>query len=190
MNLYNRILIKYIFNKIKTTAVLSFFLLLLLNPLHAQDLINFSHLSIQDGLSNRNVLSVLQDHYGFMWFGTNDGLNRYDGKNITVYKNDPLDPNSLSNSVVLSMYEGKDGELWICTINGLNLYNMDNDNFEVFKLKPEAANDITSNVVVMVTEDSKGNLYAGTVMAGIQKLDRSTGNFIPDSKRHDRPERF
>ena len=78
MKLYNRVLIKNIFNKIKTVIILSFFLLLLPNHLHAQDIINFSHLSIQDGLSNRNVLSVFQDHYGFMWFGTNDGLNRYD----------------------------------------------------------------------------------------------------------------
>ena len=110
MNLYNRVLIKYKFNKIKIVIILSFFILLLPNQLQAQDVINFSHLSIQDGLSNRNVLSVFQDHYGFMWFGTNDGLNRYDGKNITVYKNDPLDTNSLSNNVVLSIYEGKDGE--------------------------------------------------------------------------------
>ncbi len=122
---------------------------------------------------------MFQDHYGFMWFGTNDGLNRYDGKNITVYKNDPLDTNSLSNNVVLSIYEGKDGELWICTINGLNLYNRDGDNFQVFKLKPEAANDMTSNVVVMVKEDSKGNLYVATIMGGIQKLDREKNSLIP-----------
>ncbi|RKY92443.1 MAG: hypothetical protein DRQ13_10375, partial [Ignavibacteriae bacterium] len=179
MNLYNNTIINYRFNKIKTAIVLFFFFLLLTNHLHAQERIIFSHLSIQDGLSNRNVLSVFQDHYGFMWFGTNDGLNRYDGKNITVYKNDPLDPNSLSNNVVFSMYEGKDGGLWICTVNGLNLYNRDSENFEVFKLKPEAANDMTSNIVMMVTEDSKGNLYAATLMAGIQKLDRNAGNFIP-----------
>ena len=132
MNLYNRVLIKFKFNKIKTVIILSFFLLLLTNQLQAQDLINFSHLSIQDGLSNRNVLAVFQDHYGFMWFGTGDGLNRYNGKEITVYKNDPLNPNSLSNNIVLSMFEGEDGSLWICTIDGLNLYNRDNDNFEVF----------------------------------------------------------
>jgi serine phosphatase RsbU (regulator of sigma subunit)/ligand-binding sensor domain-containing protein len=179
MNFNNRVLIKYKLNKIKTAIILGFFLLLLSNPLHAQDLINFSHLSIQDGLSNRNVLSVFQDHYGFMWFGTNDGLNRYDGEKITVYKNDPLDTNSISSNIVISIYEGKDGELWICTLNGLNLYNRDNENFEVFKINPEAANDLTSNAIVMVTEDSKGNLYAATVMDGIQKFDREKKGLIP-----------
>ena len=63
---------------------------------------------------------MFQDHYGFMWFGTSDGLNRYDGKNITVYKNDPLDTNSISSNIVISFYEGKDGELWICTLNTFN----------------------------------------------------------------------
>ena len=179
MKLYNRVLIKNIFNTIKTVIILSFFLLLLPNHLDAQEIINFSHLSIQDGLSNRNVLAVFQDHYGFMWFGTNDGLNRYDGKNITVYKNDPLDTNSISSNIVLSLYEGKDGNLWISTIDGLNLYNRESDNFQVFKLKPAASPDMTSNAVFMVTEDSKGTLYVATIMGGIQKFDHEKKSLIP-----------
>jgi len=91
--------------------------------------IEFRHLRVKDGLSQGWVRSICQDQQGFMWFGTNEGLNKYDGYNFTVYKNNPEDTNSISNNAIESIYEDKSGNLWIGTENGLNLYDRDNDRF-------------------------------------------------------------
>jgi len=94
-----------------------------------QPQIEFKHLKVQDGLSQSWVKSMCQDRYGFMWFGTNEGLNKYDGYTFTVYKNTPEDKNSISNNAIESIYEDKSGNLWIGTENGLNLYDRKNDRF-------------------------------------------------------------
>ncbi len=91
--------------------------------------IEFTHLKAQDGLSQSWVKSICQDKYGFMWFGTNEGLNKYDGYSFTVYKNNPEDKNSISNNAIESIYEDKSGNLWVGTENGLNLYDRENDRF-------------------------------------------------------------
>ena len=69
--------------------------------------LSFEHISSEDGLSQVTVNSILQDSKGFMWFGTSDGLNKYDGYNFTVFRNDPDNPNSLSNNIILSIHEDR-----------------------------------------------------------------------------------
>jgi ligand-binding sensor domain-containing protein/signal transduction histidine kinase len=91
--------------------------------------IEFRHLKVKDGLSQSWVKSICQDRQGFMWFGTNEGLNKYDGYNFTVYKNNPEDKNSISNNGIESIYEDKNGNLWVGTETGVNLYDRDNDRF-------------------------------------------------------------
>jgi ligand-binding sensor domain-containing protein/signal transduction histidine kinase len=91
--------------------------------------IEFRHLKVKDGLSQSWVKSICQDLYGFMWFGTNEGLNKYDGYSFTVYKNNPEDEHSISNNAIESIFEDKSGNLWVGTENGLNLYDRDNDRF-------------------------------------------------------------
>jgi len=91
--------------------------------------IEFRHLKVRDGLSQSWVKSMCQDQYGFLWFGTNDGLNKYDGYSFTVYKNSPKNKNSLSDNSIESLYEDKSGNLWVGTENGLNLYDRENDRF-------------------------------------------------------------
>lgn len=144
----------------------------------SQKTINFQKLKIQDGLSNSNVLSILQDRYGFMWFGTNDGLNMYDGEKIEVFKNDPTLQNSLSNNTILSLFEDSQGNLWISTSSGLNKYDRESDSFEIFKVHPDI-DDPATNAVIQAIEDSKGNIYIATVLDGIQKLNKNSGIFIP-----------
>ena len=91
--------------------------------------IKFKHLKVHHGLSQSWVKSICQDQQGFMWFGTFDGLNKYDGYNFTVYKHNPKNKNSLSNSLIETMYIDGHADLWIGTENGLNLYNRKNDQF-------------------------------------------------------------
>ncbi|MEO6672642.1 MAG: two-component regulator propeller domain-containing protein, partial [Ginsengibacter sp.] len=71
--------------------------------------LQFEHIGTNEGLSQSNVLCILRDSRGFMWFGTHDGLNKYDGYKFTVYKNDPQKPNSLSNNFILAITESKNG---------------------------------------------------------------------------------
>ncbi len=90
--------------------------------------IRFDHLSTEDGLSQDTVFSILQDRKGFMWFGAQDGLNRYDGYEFRQYKNNPKDENSLSGNFISALYEDASGFLWISTrYNGLNRYNPETD---------------------------------------------------------------
>src|SRR4030088_3254148 len=75
--------------------------------------LKFEHLSINAGLSQNNVLCVLQDHLGFMWFGTRDGLNKYDGYTFTWYRNDLKDPNSISHNFIVDILEDSAGNIWV-----------------------------------------------------------------------------
>src|SRR5271165_2281654 len=84
--------------------------------------VKFTHLTTNDGLSDNRINSILQDRRGFMWFATEDGLNRYDGNTFVVYKNNPGDPNTLSASLIQSVIEGGNGDLWIGTWGGLDKF--------------------------------------------------------------------
>ncbi len=88
----------------------------------AADEIKFENLTIEDGLSQSSVFAILQDKRGLMWFGTWDGLNRYDGYRFTIYKYNEKNPYSLSNNEIRALYEDRKGELWIGTMEGLNWF--------------------------------------------------------------------
>ena len=77
--------------------------------------VRFEHLSIDDGLSQNAGLSILQDRKGFLWIGTQDGLNRYDGVSILQFKNDPTNPYSISHNSVIALFEDTTGSIWIGT---------------------------------------------------------------------------
>lgn len=135
--------------------------------------IDFQHISYKEDLSQSTVNAILKDRIGFVWFGTEDGLNKYDGKEIRIYKHDLNNDNSISNSAVWSIFEDSGGTLWIGTFNGLNRYNKDTDDFT--RLHHEAGNpaSLTDNYVRAIAEDTRGNLWVGT-NKGLNKIDRST----------------
>lgn len=123
----------------------------------------FDHLGTGDGLSQSNVLCILQDSRGFMWFGTREGLNKYDGYKFTVYKNIPGDPYSLSNSFINSIAEDNDGNLWVATLGGgLSMFDRNKKRFTNFKHDPANNNSISSDFVTVVFHDSHGAIWAGT----------------------------
>jgi ligand-binding sensor domain-containing protein len=118
--------------------------------------IRFKHLTVDDGLSHSWVHCILQDQYGFMWFGTDDGLDRYDGYSIREFKHNFRDTNSLGSSSVMSMAEDSRGKLWIGTREGLNLYDRKTGRFiKNFKV---ARTSISS-----IAEDKDKNLWIGTM---------------------------
>ncbi len=124
--------------------------------------LQFSYLTPEDGLSSSAVLSILQDHNGFMWIGTYDGANRFDGKNFKIYKNDPADPSSLPGDMIRAMYEDPDGNLFFGTTNGLSLYNPDTDHFTNFIEDTNSALYGIESTVYHIMGDSSGGLWIST----------------------------
>lgn len=138
--------------------------------------IPFEHIGTQQGLSESNILSIIQDSRGFMWFGTWDGLNKYDGYKITVYKNNPLDRNSISNNYINNISEGKDGNLWIATNDGLNFFDRKKEVFKRFTHDEKNDNSIGSNILQDVLCDASGLIWIGTA-EGLDRYDPSTNRF-------------
>src|SRR5260221_5284069 len=95
--------------------------------------VTFEHLSMAQGLSESNVTSIAQDSQGFMWFATYEGLNRYDGYNFVVFRNDPFDTASLSSNILQKNLMSRDGTLWVATREeGLNRFDREKQRFQVF----------------------------------------------------------
>jgi PAS domain S-box-containing protein len=139
--------------------------------------IKFDQISIGEGLSENVVLSLAQDRRGFMWIGTQDGLNRYDGNQVKIFKNDPDDPQSLSNSYVSVIFTDQAGSLWVGTANGLNRFNPGSERFTRYLNDPNNKNSISSNNITVIYQDRNGTLWVGTGDSGLNKFDAQTGNF-------------
>ena len=158
-----------------------FFLMLQAIPFFAfsqQQNLKFDHLTTHDGLSQSSVLCLVQDSRGFMWFGSQDGLNKYDGYNFTIYKNDPSKKNSLSNNYVPDIVEDSNGDLWIATWEGgLNKYDRKKDEFIHFKHDAKDLNSISDDFVKCLLSDNEGNIWAGTLL-GVNVFDRKNNRFI------------
>jgi len=144
-----------------------------------QQKFKFTRLDINDGLSQNCVLCVLQDRRGFMWFGTRDGLNKYDGYQIRVYRNDPKDPHSISNNFISAMVEDAQGNIWVATRGGgLNRYDRQKDQFISYTRHAGPAPGLSSNLLTSLAGDKEGNLWIGTEDAGLDYFQPVTRQFI------------
>ncbi|MDP4150920.1 MAG: two-component regulator propeller domain-containing protein [Bacteroidota bacterium] len=138
----------------------------------------FEHLGTAAGLSQSNAICILEDSRGFMWFGTRDGLNRYDGYQFTVYKNDALDNKSLGNNFIMSMVEDDKGFIWVGTWGGgLDRYDRRTNEFTHYRHDPKNDASLSSDLVICLLRDSRGNLWIGTEDGGVNKMDGATGKF-------------
>jgi ligand-binding sensor domain-containing protein/signal transduction histidine kinase len=136
----------------------------------------FEHLTPKQGLSHRTVTSVLQDREGFIWLGTRDGLNRFDGYGFAHYEHDPTDSGSLSNNQVKCLYQDRSGTLWIGTEGGLNQLDKTTNRFTAYTHQPTKPHSLSDNAVLAIYEDRAGSLWIATYM-GLNHLDRTTGKF-------------
>jgi ligand-binding sensor domain-containing protein len=119
----------------------------------------FAQITVEAGLSSVDVRSIAQDQQGFLWFGTNQtGLNRYDGREIKVYQNDPADPGSLSQNYIWALLVDRHGVLWVGTAGGLDRYDRERDAFDHFRHDPRDASTLPHNFVLCLFEDSGGDL--------------------------------
>lgn len=138
----------------------------------------FKHLKVEDGLSHSTVRCILQDRMGFMWFGTNIGINKYDGREFVVYKFNPEDTLGLPANFISDIFEDSYGVLWVGTFsNGLSRLIREKDYFCNYAHDKNDPNSISSNQIRVVFEDSKKNLWIGTAGGGLILYNRANDNF-------------
>ncbi|WP_196139006.1 two-component regulator propeller domain-containing protein [Aliikangiella sp. G2MR2-5] len=154
--------------KIKITLK-NFFLSLCLFPtaLVALDFenTNFQHISTEHGLSQKSVETIWQDSTGFLWIGTQEGLNRYDGTQIKTYRHDANDKSSLSHDLIRDIKEDASKNLWIATSGGLNRFIRANEKFEMFSLNTPEGKTITRINKIYV--ELNGRIWIGTEGGGL-----------------------
>src|SRR6185369_13636626 len=138
--------------------------------------LRFDHLNIEQGLSQSSVMDIFQDSRGFMWFGTEDGLNRYDGYTFRNYKPDPDKPDSISDRWITAILEDQDGYLWVGTRQGVNRYDPRLENFIHYQHNDANPNSLIDNHINTLYLDHDNNLWIGTAY-GLDLLDRSTNSF-------------
>lgn len=135
--------------------LLHLFLLSGLQPMQANDL-HFRHYNNKNGLSHNTVYCSLQDKRGFMWFGTDDGLNRFDGYTFKVYRYNSHQPGSLPNNRIVSLFEDSSGRIWVCTYQGTCYYDYTTDTFMPLRLHPDSP---ATEQFQAVQEDGRHHLW-------------------------------
>ena len=138
--------------------------------------ITFNHLTVENGLSNNDVNTIIQDQTGFIWFGTDDGLNRYDGYNFKVFRHISGDTTSLSDNSIWALLEDRNGNIWIGTKSGvLNKFDPVTEKFERWNIDEKFSEE---NSIKSIYEDSKGNIWTGTYKNGLYQLDIKSGKIV------------
>ncbi|GHF81180.1 diguanylate cyclase [Thalassotalea marina] len=171
-------------------------ILLFSSNLHANPAFSFSkylnadHFSPAEGLSQNYVFDVVQDHEGFLWVATQDGLNKFDGQSFTHYRNDFYDPNSIADNFIRNLHITQDGTLWIGTQNGLSRYNAEQDNFVNYRASEDNNQSLSDNLIWAVYEDkyasfnstdkkqNTNNLWV-TTQNGLHKYNSESDSFTP-----------
>ena len=117
--------------------------------------IHFENIGVEDGLSSSFVVSVAQDKFGFMWFATSNGLNRYDGHEFTTFWHDPEDTTTLSGDWIEKILVDHQGNLWVGTCCGLDLFDYETESFSRFQHDPEDPLSISAGQISVIFEDSE-----------------------------------
>lgn len=159
-----------------------------------QENFQFRQIKVEEGLSQSTVNCMLQDRKGYLWFGTANGLNRYDGYNFSVYVNDPKDTTTISDNGILSLFEDKNGFIWIGTVGGvLNKYDRKKGIFTRYyfteSIQPDEEPDekyfdlplpysrSSNNSITVISQDDKGFFWIGTWGKGLVKFDAANHKY-------------
>ncbi len=173
----------WLWEKLPLTRLILIFLwqIVLLQPLslwsHEKN-IKFEQISIDDGLSQSTVNCILQDQKGFLWFGTQDGLNRFDGYSFKIYRNDPENSNTPSHNFIRCLYQDRSGYMWIGTdAGGLDRYDPKSATFIHYQHNEKIPDSLRHNSVMAILQDSEGFFWIGTAGGGLNRLNMATGRF-------------
>jgi ligand-binding sensor domain-containing protein/signal transduction histidine kinase len=153
--------------------------------------LRFERITTKEGLSQNSVTSICQDSTGFMWFGTYSGLNRYDGYNYKIFKNEINNSQSLGNDFVRALCIDNSGVLWVGTMGGgLNRYNSEKECFTRFVNDPDDSSSLSHNSISALLLDRNGNLWIGTFGAGINKITLSKDSKDKNRSRNQTEEKL
>lgn len=139
-----------------------------------EEYVRFKRITIDDGLSLSSVYNIYQDSKGFMWFGTEDGLNKYDGRTITVFGATTDQHYLLANKWIELVYEDKAGMIWLGSRGGLTMYNPRKGIFNTLKHDPDSPFSLSNDSITSIIADLRNNIWIGTY-SGLNKVDRITG---------------
>lgn len=137
-------------------------LILCAGKVSSRQYINFDFIKQSKGLSSNSVTSIYKDSQGFLWIGTINGLNIYNGREFISFTHSSYIPNSLTNNQITCISEDHEGNLWIGTEKGLNLFDRETAGFRNFGHDPDNSNSISHNWVKQLFPDSKGNFWVAT----------------------------
>ncbi len=140
--------------------------------------LKFKHITTRDGLSQNTVSCIFQDSRGFMWFGTQDGLGKYDGHSFTNYHHQTDDTTSILGTSIFSIIEDTHGNLWIGTERGLNMFDRSRNIFVRYEHDPNDSSSLSGNEVRAVFEDSRGDMWVGSTGGDLNRFDRENRKFI------------
>ena len=133
-------------------------------------------ISSQSGLSHSSITCLLQDKEGFLWIGTRDGLNRFDGYNCLTFEHNPQMATSISNNSIQCLYEDRQGNIWVGTASGLNKYDKIAQTFKTYHTNPLNPQSLSHNDVRSIYQDQSGTLWIGTYV-GLNRFNPSTNLF-------------
>ncbi|MEW6511661.1 MAG: two-component regulator propeller domain-containing protein [Bacteroidota bacterium] len=162
----------------RTHVVAALLLLAAVSPARAQQTLLFEHLTVKEGLSQGTVISIFQDARGFMWFGTQDGLNRYDGYECKVFKSKNEDPSSLNDNFIVAVVEDSSSALWIETLNSPATLNRYDPATETFTQVPRDSVNLVGarrGAVHPSYVDPAGVQWSGSLGGGLTRFDPATG---------------
>ena len=165
-------------NSLKKTTICLLFLCIGVNCVFSEvpEQINFSYISINEGLSQSTVFSIDQDQRGNMWFATYDGVNKYDGYSFTVYQHNEEDPNSIANDISRIVKTDSQGRVWIGTRDGLSYYDEEKDKFRNFFYEKKGKRQQINGIA----EISPEQLLIST-QEGLTMFDIKESKFVDDS---------
>lgn len=155
------------------------FLLFVAQILNAQDLsLKFRSIGLDQGLSQGTIHCIIQDEKGFVWIGTEDGLNRYDGYSFKVFRHQHNGKPGLSNSSIMSLLQDSEGIIWVGTELGLNKLNPKTNKIKTFIAKKDNKKTLSGNIITAIYEDSKNRLWIGTKRNGLNLYNKTKQAFI------------
>ncbi len=142
----------------------------------SQNSVKFEHISLLEGLSQSSVNQIIRDEYGYVWFATLDGLNRYDGYSIEVFRNHPKKPHSIADNAITCLHESPDKEIWVGhKKGGISVYDKISRNFKHFKQNEKDtsvnANTLINNDITSICSDRYGNIWIATTR-GLSRMKR------------------
>lgn len=173
------LIIKNTKNLLKYSICLLILIAFSSNTIAQKKPVKFNRLTSSNGLSQNRVSSIVQDHDGFIWIGTEDGLNKYDGYNFEIFKRNPGDSLSLNDNQALAMHVAKDGTLWVGgSLTGLSKYNSATKTFKRYNSDHSNPNSLAEDIIISFSEDEKGNLWLVTQNRGFDYMIVNEGKFI------------